>query len=72
MIHIGFVVQGACPSFLDGAGIDATEPDFAPRISALQVIRMLERLATDTLAPDIARIVADRLYATPAPGQDGG
>ena len=34
--------------------------------------RVLELLATDTLAPDIARIVADRLHATLALGRDGG
>jgi len=33
---------------------------------------VLELLATDTLAPDIARIVADRLHATLALGRDGG
>jgi hypothetical protein len=66
------ILAAAWPSFLDGGGIHATEPDFAARIRALQVIRMLELLAADTLAPDIARIVADRLHATLALGQDGG
>ena len=52
------------PAFLDGAGIDATEPALTDRARALQVLRMLEQLATGNLTPDIARIVADRLHLT--------
>lgn len=58
------VLQQAWPAFLDGAGIDATEPGLADRVRALQVLRMLEQLATGNLTPGIARVVTDRLHAT--------
>jgi aminoglycoside phosphotransferase (APT) family kinase protein len=58
------VLDAAWPAFLDGAGIDANEPRLADRIRMLQVLRMLELLATGTLSPDVAGIVRDRLQAT--------
>jgi aminoglycoside phosphotransferase (APT) family kinase protein len=51
-------------AFLAGAGLDAAEPGLADRVRALQVLRMLEQLATGNLSPGIARIVTDRLHAT--------
>jgi aminoglycoside phosphotransferase (APT) family kinase protein len=58
------VFEAAWPSFLQGAGIDATEPDLAERIDALQVLRMLELLGGDRpLDADVAGIVAGRLQA---------
>ena len=58
------VLESAWPRFLQGAGIDATEPELPVRVHALQVLRMLELLAGETrLAPDVQRIVADRLRA---------
>lgn len=58
------VLQEAWPAFLQGARIDADEPELADRVRALQVLRMLEQLATGNLTPGIARIVTDRLHAT--------
>jgi hypothetical protein len=50
--------------FLDGAGIDATDPLLHPRIRVLQILRMLEMLATRPgLRPDVRRVVTDRLRA---------
>ncbi len=54
----------AWPAFLDGARIDAAESALADRVRTLQVLRMLEQLATGNLTPGIARIVTDRLHAT--------
>ena len=62
----GLVVAGelAAPAFLQGAGIDATDPELPVRVRSLQVVRMLELLAGETsLAPGVQRIVADRLHA---------
>jgi len=47
------------PPFLAGAGLDAD----AERIRALQVLRMLELVAERRLAPEVQRIVADKLRA---------
>jgi aminoglycoside phosphotransferase (APT) family kinase protein len=58
------VLEEAWPAFLDGAGIDAGEPALANRVRTLQVLRMLEQLASGNLTPGIARIVTDRLHAT--------
>jgi aminoglycoside phosphotransferase (APT) family kinase protein len=56
------VLESAWPPFLDGAGIDATDPDLPGRVGALQVLRMLELLAGGSgLAPPVQRILADRL-----------
>jgi len=49
------VSLAAWPAFLDGARIDAAEPALADRVRALQVLRMLEQLATGNLTPGIAR-----------------
>jgi len=57
------VLEAAWPAFLAGAGIDPAEPDLNERVSVLQVLRMMEQLATGNLAPDIASIVTDRLQA---------
>jgi len=58
------VLERAWPAFLAGAGIDPTEPELAARIRALQILRMLEMLATGSPAPELARIVTDRVHAT--------
>jgi aminoglycoside phosphotransferase (APT) family kinase protein len=59
------VLEAAWPAFLQGAGIDATDPELPIRVRSLQVLRMLELLAGETiLGPDVQRIVADRLRAT--------
>jgi aminoglycoside phosphotransferase (APT) family kinase protein len=58
------VLESAWPPFLQGAGIDATDPQLPARVRSLQVLRMLELLAGQpSLAPDVQRIVADRLHA---------
>ncbi|MBA3261826.1 MAG: phosphotransferase [Thermoleophilaceae bacterium] len=58
------VLDAAWPGFLQGAGIDATDPELAVRVRSLQLPRMLELLAdTTSLDPDVQRIVADRLRA---------
>jgi hypothetical protein len=46
------------------AGIDATDPELPVRVRCLQVLRMAELPAGETsLAPEVWRIVADRLRA---------
>jgi aminoglycoside phosphotransferase (APT) family kinase protein len=56
------VLESAWPPFLQGAEIDATDLELPVRVRSLQVLRMLELLAGETsLAPDVQRIVADRL-----------
>jgi hypothetical protein len=51
--------------FLQGAGADATDPELPARVRSLQVLRGLELLAGEaSLAPEVGRIVADRLRAT--------
>jgi len=58
------VLESAWPPFLRGAGIDATDPELPVRVRCLQVLRMAELLAGETsLAPEVRRIVADRLRA---------
>jgi hypothetical protein len=50
------VLGSAWPQFLQGAGIDATDPELPDRVRCLQVLRMLELLADERrLAPDEAR-----------------
>ncbi|MBV8941009.1 MAG: aminoglycoside phosphotransferase family protein [Solirubrobacterales bacterium] len=56
------VLEAAWPEFLDGAGIDANEPDLFRRIRSLQLLRMLELLAGDSLGPGVRRTVAERLH----------
>jgi aminoglycoside phosphotransferase (APT) family kinase protein len=58
------LLQEAWPTFLEGARIDAAEAALPDRVRALQVLRMLEQLATGNLSPGIARIVTDRLHTT--------
>jgi aminoglycoside phosphotransferase (APT) family kinase protein len=48
------LLDAAWPAFLDGAGVDATEAGLANRVRTLQVLRMLELLATGTLSPEVA------------------
>ena len=58
------VLESAWPPFLRGAGIDATDPELPARVRCLRVLRMVELLAGETsLAPEVRRIVADRLRA---------
>lgn len=57
------VLEAAWPAFLAGAGIDPAEPGLSERVRVLQVLRMMEQLATGNLAPGIASIVTDRLQA---------
>jgi aminoglycoside phosphotransferase (APT) family kinase protein len=56
------VLESAWPPFLEGAGIDATDPQLPVRVRALQLLRMLELLAAESrLEPEVQGIVADRL-----------
>jgi aminoglycoside phosphotransferase (APT) family kinase protein len=55
------VREAAFPQFLHGAGINAEEPEFLRRLRSLQLLRMLELLASDSLAPGVRRTVTDRL-----------
>jgi aminoglycoside phosphotransferase (APT) family kinase protein len=57
------VLDAAWPAFLAGAGIDPAEPRLPERVHVLQVLRMMEQLATGNLPPGIASIVTDRLHA---------
>jgi aminoglycoside phosphotransferase (APT) family kinase protein len=58
------VLESAWPPFLEGVGIDATDPELAVRVHSLQVLRMLELLADETsLAPEVQPTVAERLRA---------
>jgi hypothetical protein len=41
---------------VDGTGIDPAEPRLGERVHALQVLRMMEQLASGNLAPGIAGI----------------
>lgn len=56
------VLESAWPPFLQGAAIDAADPELPDRVRSLQVLRMLELLAGETrLGPDVRRILAERL-----------
>jgi aminoglycoside phosphotransferase (APT) family kinase protein len=58
------VLGTAWVGFLQGAGIDPSDPQLPARVHALQVLRMLELVADETsLSPDVRRVVADRLRA---------
>jgi aminoglycoside phosphotransferase (APT) family kinase protein len=58
------VLDVAWPLFLRGAGLDPDDPGLPARVSALQVLRMLELLVPGSgLDPGIQDIVADRLRA---------
>ena len=56
--------EAAWLEFLHGAGVDKNDPELLSRIRALQLLRMLELLAGDSLGPDVRRIVANRLRTT--------
>jgi aminoglycoside phosphotransferase (APT) family kinase protein len=56
------VLEAAWPAFLAGAGIDPDEPGLSERVRVLQVLRMMEQLASGNLAPGIVSIVTDRLH----------
>jgi len=59
------VLGAAWPAFLQGAGIDPTDPRLPTRVRALQVLRMLELVTDETgLSPEVRRVVADRLRTT--------
>lgn len=59
-----WVLEAGWPAFLEGAGIDATDPELPGRVHSLQVLRMLELLVGETsFGPEIRRIVAERLRA---------
>jgi hypothetical protein len=45
------VREAAWPAFLAGAGIDPAEPGLPERVRVLQVLRMMEQLATGYLVP---------------------
>ncbi len=55
------VHETAWPEFLQGAGVDADEPELLCCIRSLQLLRMLELLAGDSLGAGVRRIVAERL-----------
>jgi aminoglycoside phosphotransferase (APT) family kinase protein len=58
----GSVLGAAWPAFLQGAGIDPSDPQLSARVHALQVLRMLELVADErSLSPDVRRVVTDRL-----------
>jgi hypothetical protein len=58
------VLEAGWPAFLEGAGIDVTDPELPGRVHSLQVLRMLELLVGEPgLGPEIRRIVAEKLRA---------
>lgn len=58
------VLEAAWPAFLEGAGIDADDPNLSARIHSIQVLPMVELLiAEPRLGPDIKRIVSNRFKA---------
>ncbi|MBU3063226.1 hypothetical protein KO481_17030 [Nocardia sp. NEAU-G5] len=63
LAHGDYVLAAAWPSFLAGMGIDPAEPLLAQRIRLLQVVRTLEMLADDDLAPGNWRVVHERLVS---------
>ncbi len=59
------VLEAAWPAFLHGAGIEVRDPEFAGRVRSIQVLRMLELLASRAIpSPDVEGVVADRLRLT--------
>jgi aminoglycoside phosphotransferase (APT) family kinase protein len=58
------VLKTAWPEFLRGVEIEANDPELLPRVRSLQMLRMLELLAGDSVAAGIRSIVADRLRAS--------
>lgn len=62
--HDPAVLRRAWTPFLEGAEIDADEPQLPARIRAIQMLRMLELIADpNALGSDIRRILVDRLQA---------
>jgi aminoglycoside phosphotransferase (APT) family kinase protein len=55
------VLKGARSEFMHGAEVDTNDPELPVRIRSLQLLRMLELLAGDSLGPGIRRIVANTL-----------
>ena len=55
------VLETAWPEFLDGDAVDADEPELLCRVRSLQLLRMLELLAGDSLSPGVRDVVAQRL-----------
>lgn len=55
------VLASAWPGFLEAAGIDTGDPDLETRLHALQVLRMCELLAGDSLDGSVRTAVEDRL-----------
>lgn len=63
--HAGPSVRAAVsPEFLKGARVDAGDPEFPARVRALQLLRMLELLAGDSLSSGVRRSVANHLRTT--------
>lgn len=58
------VREAAWPEFLDGAGVDANDPELLSRIHSLQLLRLLELRAGDSLAASVRPTVADRLHTS--------
>jgi aminoglycoside phosphotransferase (APT) family kinase protein len=56
------VLASAWPGFLQAAGIEAGGPDIEARLHALQVLRMCELLAGDSLDGSVRTAVEDRLH----------
>jgi aminoglycoside phosphotransferase (APT) family kinase protein len=61
------VLASAWPGFLEAAGIDAGDPDLEARLHALQVLRMCELLAGDSLEGSVRAAVEDRLRQSVRP-----
>ena len=55
------VLASARPGFLEAAGVDASDPHLEARLHALQVLRMCELLAGDSLEGSVRTAVEDRL-----------
>src|SRR5262249_36114900 len=53
-------LDSAWPGFLEAAGIDASDPDLDARVHALQVLRMCELLAGDSLDANVRGAVERR------------
>ena len=58
------VLASAWREFLEAAAVDAGDPHLAARLHALQVLRMCELLAGDSLDGGVRTTVADRLHRT--------
>jgi hypothetical protein len=56
--------EGGTAGILGRGGDRCDRPKLPIVVQSLQLLRMLELLAGDTLGPDVRRIVAGRLQAT--------